>query len=365
MSIYATPSKSAMLERRLTELDGLRRYLAQHLGDSAQPWTGALRRLAAAEATVGSTSIEGYGASLEDTVEILAGRHPSKTPQGTQRIIAAYGQAMDRVAALADDPHFHWSSQSVLELHFLICHPQPEASPGRLRDGPVLVTRGVGREPYRPPPSTEVRGLVNEVAMWLESGDLSRHPVVRAAMAHLNLVSIHPFRDGNGRVARVVQSLVLAKEGVLRPELVSIEPYLGRHTREYYAVLEEVQGPSFNPQRDASPWVEFCIEAHVFEATERRRWLEVAYARRDFCEKLARDQTYPERSVAALDQALLGLPVTNADYRREAGIASATAAQDLQQLRRDGWLDQVGGGRSLRYVASNKLKERWSGSQGE
>jgi hypothetical protein len=129
--------------------------------------------------------------------------------------------------------------------------------------------------------------------------------------------------------------------------------------------LEEVQGPIFNPQRDASPWVEFCIEAHVFEATERRRWLEVAYARRDFCEKLARDQNYPERSVAALDQALLGLPVTNADYRREAGIASATAAQDLQQLRRDGWLDQVGGGRSLRYVASNKLKERWSGARGE
>jgi Fic family protein len=69
-------------------------------------------------------------------------------------------------------------------------------------------------------------------------------------------------------VARIVQSLVLAKEGLLRPELVSIEPYLGRHTREYYAVLEEVQGLAFDPNRDASPWVEFCIEAHVFEARE-------------------------------------------------------------------------------------------------
>jgi len=59
---------------------------------------------------------------------------------------------------------------------------------------------------------------------------------------------------------------------------------------------------------------------------------------------------------------LLGLPVTNADYRREAGIASPTAVQDLQLLRRDGWLDQVGGGRSARYVASKKLQERWSGA---
>jgi Fic family protein len=269
---------------------------------------------------------------------------------------------MDRVAVLADDTRFRWSSQTMLDLHFLVCHPQREAGPGRLRDGFVIVTRGLGRDPYRPPASTEVPGLINEVASWLETGDLSRHPVVRAAMAHLNLVSIHPFRDGNGRVARVIQSLVLAKEGLLRPELVSIEPYLGRHTREYYTILEEVQGPAFDPYRDASAWVEFCIEAHVLEAAERRHWLELAHARHDFCRAVARESGYPERFVIALDQALLGMPITNADYRRQADIASPTSVQDLQRLRRDGWLDQEGGGRSIRYVASGKLKERWSAS---
>jgi len=363
MEIFATPPKSDAILRRLEELDELRRFLAHDLGDSAQPWTGALRRLAAAEATVGSTSIEGYGASLEDTVEILAGRHPAGASDETQRIIAAYAKAMDRVAVLADDRRFQWSPQTMLDLHFLVCHPQPQAGPGRLRDGSVIVTRGLGRDPYRPPQSSDVRELMGEVAGWLDKGDLARHPVVRAAMAHLNLVSIHPFRDGNGRLARIVQSLVLAKEGLLRPELVSIEPYLGRHTREYYTVLEEVQGPSFDPQRDASAWVEFCIEAHVFEAMERRRWLEIALARHDFSEWLTRAQGYPERFVGALDQALLGLPITNADHRRETNIASPTATQDLQRLRRDGWLDQEGGGRSLRYVASRKLQESWSSSR--
>src|SRR6266702_4073076 len=331
MTLYAVPPKSPAILRRLEELDELRRYLAQHLGDSAQPWTGALRRLAAAEATVGSTSIEGYGASLEDTVEILAGRHPAGASDETQRIISAYAQAMDRVAVLADDRRFQWSPQTVLDLHFLVCHPQPQAGPGRLREGAMIVTRGLGRDPYRPPASSEVPALLNEVAGWLGKGDLTRHPVVRAAMAHLNLVSI--------------------------------EPYLGRHTREYYAVLEEVQGRSFDPGRDASRWVDFCIEAHVFEATERRRWLEIAYARHDFCEELVRDQAYPTRFAIALDQTLLGLPVTNVDHRREAGIAGPTATQDLQRLRRDGWLDQEGGGRSIRYVASRKLQERWSASR--
>lgn len=360
VAIYRTPPKSPALERRLSELDEVRRYLAQNLGESAEPWAGALRRLAAAEATVGSTSIEGYGTSLEDTVEILAGGHPARTSEGTQRIIAAYGQAMDRTATLAGDPDFGWSTGTILELHFLICHPQPDARPGRLRDSAVTVSRGAAREPYRSPASSDVRGLVQELAAWLESGDVSRHAVIRAAMAHLNLVSIHPFRDGNGRVARVVQSLVLAREGLLRPELVSIEPYLGRHTREYYSVLEEVQGAAFDPQRDASPWVEFCIDAHLAEATERRRWLQTAYARHDFCAALADEQGYPKRFVIALDQALLGLPVTNAEYRRESDIASPTAVQDLGRLRRDGWLDQQGDGRSTRYVASDRLRERWS-----
>ena len=363
MDIYATPPKSPALLRRLDELDILRRYLAQHLGDSAEPWTGALRRLAAAEATVGSTSIEGYGASLADTVEILAGRHPLGTSEETRRIIAAYAQAMDRVAVLAEDKAFRWSAQTILELHFLVCHPQPDARPGRLRDGSLIVTRGAGRDPYRPPQAKDVAGLVTELVRWLASGDLSRHPVVRGAMAHLNLVSIHPFRDGNGRLARVVQSLVLAREGLLRPELVSIEPYLGRHTREYYSILEEVQGGVFDPRRDASAWVEFCIDAHVAEATERRRWLELAYARHEFCERLARDEGYPPRFVTALDQALLGLPVTNLEYRREVSIASPTGAQDLQRMRRDGWLDQEGGGRSIRYVAAKKLREGRSASR--
>ena len=363
MTIFGIPAKSRALEGRLTELDQARRFLARNLGESAEPWTGALRRLAAAEATVGSTSIEGYGASLEDTVEILAGRQPASTSEETQRIIAAYGQAMDRVTSLATDRRFKWSAQTILELHFLVCHPQPQAAAGRLRDGPMIVTRGLGREPYRAPSPTDLPRLVDELARWLESGEVTRHPVVRAAMAHVNLVSIHPFRDGNGRVARVVQSLVLAREGLLRPEFVSIEPYLGRHTREYYAVLEQVQGPAYDPRRNASSWVEFCIAAHIAEAAERRRWLEVAYARHDFCEGLVSAEDLPERYVIALDHALMGWPVTNADYRREAKIASPTAVQDLQRLRRDGWLEQEGGGRSVRYVAARKLQERWSASR--
>ncbi len=68
-------------------------------------------------AAVGSTSIEGYGASLEDTVEIIAGHRLAGSSEETRRVIAAYAQAMDRVAVLADDRAFRWSTHGVLELH--------------------------------------------------------------------------------------------------------------------------------------------------------------------------------------------------------------------------------------------------------
>src|SRR5260370_3251032 len=126
MFILRTPPKSRALEGRLTGLDKQRRYLAQHLGESAQPWTGALRRLAAAEATVGSTSIEGYGASIEDTVEILAGRPAAKASEETQRIISAYGQAMDRVAVFAGGPPLGGSPLTHFSPHFPVWPPLPQ-----------------------------------------------------------------------------------------------------------------------------------------------------------------------------------------------------------------------------------------------
>ena len=82
-------------------------------------------------------------------------------------------------------------------------------------------------------PAERVPSLMGEIMDWLEHGDLDAHLIVRAAMAHLHLVSVHPFGDGNGRISRIVQSLVLARGGPLAPEFVSIEEYLGSNTSAY------------------------------------------------------------------------------------------------------------------------------------
>src|SRR5438270_583138 len=81
--------------------------------------------------------------------------------------------------------------------------------------------------------------------------------IVRGAMAQLNLTMIHPFKDGNGRMARALQTLVMARGGILSPIFSSIEEWLGRNTDAYYNILGEVGQGSWNPQYDAAPWVRF------------------------------------------------------------------------------------------------------------
>jgi Fic family protein len=196
-----------------------------------------------------------------------------------------------------------------------------------------------------------------EVVAWLQRGEPEVDEVVRAAMAHLNLISIHPFRDGNGRISRIVQSLVLAIEGARSPEFFSIEEYLGTHTQDYYAALREVQAGSFQPQRDATPWVEFCVGAHLAQARQRLTQIEQAAARWSMLEALVEERGWPDRLVIGLEQSLAGR-TDRTRYGREADVSSVTASTDLRRLVDAGLLLQHGRGPSTKYQASEPLRTR-------
>jgi len=176
-------------------------------------------------------------------------------------------------------------------------------------------------------------------------------------MAHLHTVSVHPFRDGNGRIARIVQSLVLAREGLLSPEFASIEEYLGSHTREYYGVLQRIQGGRYQPERDAAEWLAFCIEAHLSQARKRLEQIEVAAARWSCLEGLVEGRGWPDRLVIALEQSLIG-GTDRASYEREADISPATASNDFRRLVDASLVTQEGRGRTTRYRASEDLREQ-------
>jgi Fic family protein len=351
--ISTTPTPTSELQAQLEELDKLRDDLGHEVGRTA-PWIGALRRQVRASSVEGSTSIEGFSVGPGEAVALISGDQQVDPDDENRQAVACYARAMDHVGVMAADPSFAWSDRVILDLHFDACSFQRSESPGRWRTGPVGVTGSDGRIRYQAPDAGEVPGLMTEVIEWLQTGDRDAHTVVRAAMAHLHVVSVHPFHDGNGRISRIIQSLVLAQEGLMSPEFGSIEEYLGQHTNDYYAALNEAHGPTYQPERDVSTWVAFCVNAHLAQARQRLTQIKDAAARWTHLEELVKSRNWPDRLVIALEQSLMG-GSDRASYATEADISLATASADFRRLLDAGLVEQEGRGRSVRYRASKSL----------
>jgi Fic family protein len=174
---------------------------------------------------------------------------------------------------------------------------------------------------------------------------------------------IHPFRDGNGRMARCLQSLVLARDGMmLNPVFMSIEEYLGRNTQAYYDVLGQVGGGSWQPERDARPWIRFVLVAHLRQARTMLRRISESERVWSELERLVADRGLPERTAMALFDATIGLRVRNATYRAyfvdgPDEITEVTAGRDLRQLAEADLLEPRGQKRGRFYVARPALAE--------
>jgi len=343
---------------QLKELDELRRLLGDATGVPG-PWLGQLRREVRATTVEGSVAIEGFTVPVAEAAAIVAGEQQVDPGDDDRMAVAGYARAMDHVGTLAVDPAFRWLDRVILDLHFDACAFQRDRSPGLWRTGPIAVTAPGerGTLAYRAPDGEDVVALMSEIVAWLQEDDREAHVVVRAAMAHLHVVSAHPFRDGNGRISRIVQSLVLARDGLLAPEFSSIEEHLGAHTAEYYDVLRQVQGGAYHPARDATPWVRFCLAAHIEQARGRLRQVSEAGRRWALLEALAAERGWPDRLVIALEQSVFA-GVERAAYAVEAGVSPATATSDLRRLSDAGLVVQRGRTSSTRYVASAALRAR-------
>ncbi len=357
--IFATPSLPKDVRARLRELNRIRRSLGGETGRLA-PWMGTLRRVVRASSIEGSTSIEGYSVEPQEALALTSGAEIPDGHDENRLAVACYARAMDHVGAMARDPAFSWSARAILDLHFDACSFQRDRDPGLWRTGEISVTGPDGGIDYRGPEGKEVPALMGEVVEWLESGDPETDVVVRAAMAHLHVVSVHPFRDGNGRVARIVQSLALARDGLLSPEFSSIEEHLSRNTPAYYAALRDTQGGSYQPDRDALGWVRFCIEAHISQAGRRLDQIHEAAQRWDRLEREVEEHGWPDRFAIALEQSLVG-GADRSKYGEEADVSPATASADLRRLLDSGLIEQQGRGRTTRYRASERLRSLLAG----
>lgn len=355
--IFQPPALDETEADVLAQIDELKRILGHSVSGAPKRWYGLLRRTTFARAVQGSNSIEGYDVSLDDAIAAAEGEEPLDPKTEAWAAVSGYQAAMTYVLQLAGDPHFSYSADLLRALHFMMLQYKLTKNPGRWRPGSIFVHDDERKEVvYEGPEAELVPPLVHELLTFLNEAPSSMPSIVKGAMAHLNLVMIHPFSDGNGRMARCLQTLVLARGGILAAPFSSIEEYLGRNTRAYYDVLAAVGAGAWNPQRDTRPWIRFCLTAHFRQAQTlllRTRELQQLW---DALETEIATRKLPDRTLLALADAAQGLRVRNATYRTIAEIAENLASRDLKALVEQGLLVPAGEKRGRFYLPSDLLK---------
>ena len=323
-------------------------------------WFGSLRRVQFARAVQGSNSIEGFDAPVDDAAAIELGEAPLDADEETRAAIKGYCDAMTYVLQLSSEPNFHYGEQLLKSLHFMMTCYDLKIRPGLWRQGSIYVrNEESGDIVYEGADLDDVPQLMHELVDELNAED-DCPIIVRAAMAHLNLVMVHPFRDGNGRMARCLQTLVLARNGVLSPVFCSIEEYLGRNTQAYYDVLARVGQGSWNPEGDAIEWVRFIVTAHLRQAKTLQRRIRESEKLWDDLERLIEEKSLPYRTINPLYDASMRFRVRNGTYRAvlaemEEEISEQVATRDLKQLTEVGLLIPHGTARGRFYTATPEL----------
>lgn len=361
--LYTSPQLDDAERAVLGDIEDLRQRLRYILNEPRR-WSGSLRRLSFARNVQGSNSIEGFDARLDDVAAVALGEEPLDSDEETRLALEGYRNAMTYVIQRADDHDFECSVSLMKSLHFMMTGYALVNRPGRWRAGPIYVQREQdGEIVHEGANIDDVPDLMGELAVYVNDCH-DEELLVKAAMTHLNLAMIHPFRDGNGRMARCLQSLVLARNGILAPVFMSIEEYLGRNTQAYYDVLAEVGSGHWAPTDQTKPWIRFTLTAHLRQARTLRRRIEDAEKLWTGIEKLVGERE--DRQIVALYDAAMGMRLRRATYLKiaaESGseISEQTAGRDLKALADAGYLEPLGERRARLYVATPLLADVWRG----
>jgi hypothetical protein len=329
--LYAMPALDAVDLKVLGELDEMRSELRIHLR-SKPHWEGQLRRSLFAAAIQGSNTIENITISSADARALV--EHAPMSPEAseeTQQAVIGYRDAMTYVQQTPLMEFFDYSETLLSTLHFMITKYQPAKWPGRYRRGGIFVASADPLEPaYTGPEAESVPGLMDELIEWLRGGDLDAPAYARAAMAHLNLVGIHPWRDGNGRTARALV--------------------------QYYEALRSTQDGHFQPARDAHSWLRFVFAAHHRQAQRVKRRYEWTVRLWSDLARLAGERGLPERVVTALYGAAVG-EVRRTTYQHDEGLSRDQAIRDIQALTRAGLLAPRGNATTRVYLLAGAAIE--------
>jgi Fic family protein len=272
--------------------------------------------------------------------------------------VIATQEALGFVDKVAPDKKVAIDERLIRHVHRLVLdHIDPLLTPGLYRRGPNAVGDAQGNVIFTTPPSGDVPALMREFGLWLRRGSDKRPAPVAAALAHLELVGVHPFYDGNGRTARGLARLVLVRNGYALGGLVSLDAYLDNDRRAYFDAIRASAGRSYQPPYDATEFVAYFVRSIVGAADfvlARVKGLHVVLG-------LLRREVVAghihARAQDGLVYAWINGSIRPSDYVRITGRTQQSASRDLAAAVKAGHLVATGSTRDRRYRLGPRLAE--------
>jgi len=221
------------------------------------------------------------------------------------------------------------------------------------RTAPMQVVSGpVGRERvhFEAPVAERLEREMRRFLEWFNS-DTATEPVLKAALAHLWFVTIHPFEDGNGRIARAIADMALARSEGSSRRFYSMSAEIREQRGDYYRILEQTQRGTM----DISRWIEWFLSCLTGAIAGAQTALSGVIAKARYWETL-RDVPLNERQRLVINRLLEGFEgkLTTSKWATLTKSSTDTALRDIQQLVERGVLiKNRGGGRSTSYTLAS------------
>lgn len=291
----------------------------------------------------GTAAIEGNPISDEGVRRIAEGHETSEYTKKDRQEIFNLIEAYKVLAGIeTTGKPFPLTEELICRLHALITTevPHEQNIPGKYRNGIVHVGDKAHGGIYTPPKIyDDVKNLMSELVLWINSEEiLGLSPFIRASLAHYHFSIIHPFWDGNGRTARLIEAIMLQCAGIkYAPREIS--NYYYRNVDEYYFAFSK----TLKLKKDVTPFLEFTLNAAVSSLTKMMDNIQCfirLLTLRDYCSSLKQEKKITSRQYdlinLLLDQqrsfnlgGLAFTPPFSIIYRN---ISSQTARRDLKKL---------------------------------
>lgn len=312
-------------------------------------WEKRFREDAIVRTAHHGTHVEGNKLNLTEAKEVLLGKEVIGRPRDVQEIIN-YRKVLQLIEEEAKRKIEKITEGLIKKIHRVaINRILPSEEAGRYRTKQVVVRNSeTGQVTFRPPSAIEVPFLMRQFLYWLNNrADVDEiHPVLKAGIAHHELVRIHPFIDGNGRVARAVATLILFLGNYDIRRFFSLEEYYDRNAVSYYENLKKAS------EGNLTAWLEYFTLGVAIEfnriKTKVLKLSKDSYLR----QKLGGKQVFlTERQVKIIEYIqTIGYLQNQAFKELFPDISEDTVLRDLADLIKKGIVKKIGKTKAARYI---------------